>query len=841
MEAIREFFLILLQQLAGGPGPVENNLMRFGLAAVMWLILLVIAWNRQKNQDLPREKLLVLGFGLAFLRELIMFILISSKVTGLIGPQNETIYYHPIEHGLAMASIVVVAGAFLRYVIDDERVSRRYIQIGLAITFVALTVAYLSWPKYAYANPGVHFHDSWEAWIFHVPSCVLIAAAIFILLRKRDWLRVTVSVALGFLFISEFLFLVNYATISAYNYILCPISNTLHILAIPIFGYVYLKEQSIEKKKVERELAEYRDHLEELVDERTAMLSAQFAISSSLSMSLDLETILNTALDKIISLLSMKTGVIFILDRNRGELTMGAYRGQLTQEDLDLCLLEGCPYERISFEALSQRQTIIEDLTNGSLPKSTHLEREDIVSLISAPLISKNHVSGALTLGSIKANPLEQTDLELLTTVCNQVAIAVENAHLYREAEHWAEELSMLHNASVNLGATLDPQQINQEIATQSARLTGCQIACVVYWDDKCERLDVIASDGMTKETINQFVKNPYACELLEELRRTRSSIVISDVSMDDRIPDAWYRDLNVGSILCTPVWGINEPLEFLFLMNRSDSDPWKSKDIELVESFVSQAAVALENANLHKQLEWAAALEERQRIATNMHDGLAQTISLIGLKVDQTANLVSPVTNDDVSESFDQIRNTVSQASVEVRKSIASLQSSPPPKKSLQEFISTIVDQQAAESGETVQLDLSFDEPLYLTIEQNAQVIPIIQEALINIRKHSEASWICISGHQKDGLIRIFIDDNGKGFDSDKHYDQNRQHFGIRIMRARAARIGGTLQIISKPEGGTKVTLTWPHMSNPNKSIVNFRPADQQLDNLHIEGESLV
>ena len=65
VDNVLDFILLLLSQFAGGPGPVENNLVRFGLPVILWGILLYIAWNRQRSQDLPREKLLVWGFGLA--------------------------------------------------------------------------------------------------------------------------------------------------------------------------------------------------------------------------------------------------------------------------------------------------------------------------------------------------------------------------------------------------------------------------------------------------------------------------------------------------------------------------------------------------------------------------------------------------------------------------------------------------------------------------------------------------------------------------------------------------------------------------------------------------------
>ncbi len=397
-----------------------------------------------------------------------------------------------------------------------------------------------------------------------------------------------------------------------------------------------------------------------------------------------------------------------------------------------------------------------------------------------------------------------------MTAVCNQIGMAVENAHLYQEAEIWAGELSMLHQASVNLAATFDPEQIHEEIATQSTRLTGCQMACVIYWDGQYETIEIISCVGINSDSENLLCRNSDVYKLLNELRTTRKSIAIDNVHQDARIPEVWKQALGIHSLLCTPVWGVNEPSEFLFLMDLRKTKSWRAKDVELVESFVSRAAVALENANLHKQLEWAAALEERQRIAANIHDGLAQTISLVGLKVDETTELLPQESNGPVLEALGNIRKTVSQASIEARRSIASLQNTPQPRKSLQEIIQSIVEQHSTDDTYTFDIKLSFPESLILHPDHIEHVIPIIQEAIINAQKHSDATHIKIFGQQVDDLVSIAIEENGKGFDIDDLASQNENHFGLRIMRARAARFGGELQINSKPDRGTTITLSW-------------------------------
>ncbi len=96
--------------------------------------------------------------------------------------------------------------------------------------------------------------------------------AIFHLARKRAWLSRVVVLALSLFFLSELIILINYGSDKTYNHVMCPVANSLHLLAIPVLGFIYLREQSIEKREAEDALALHREHLEELVAVRTAEL-----------------------------------------------------------------------------------------------------------------------------------------------------------------------------------------------------------------------------------------------------------------------------------------------------------------------------------------------------------------------------------------------------------------------------------------------------------------------------------------------------------------------------------------------------------------------------------------
>ena len=141
VSQLAEIFLLFLTQVGGGPGTPENNLVRFGLPAIFWAILLAVAWNRQRHQDLPRERLLVWGFGLAFFRELFMFFHLSEKILNGPGHTTHSSYVEPLEHALAIAAVIVITAAFLRYILDDALLPRRYLAIGLGATSIGFLLA----------------------------------------------------------------------------------------------------------------------------------------------------------------------------------------------------------------------------------------------------------------------------------------------------------------------------------------------------------------------------------------------------------------------------------------------------------------------------------------------------------------------------------------------------------------------------------------------------------------------------------------------------------------------------------------------------------------------------
>jgi nitrate/nitrite-specific signal transduction histidine kinase len=658
---------------------------------------------------------------------------------------------------------------------------------------------------------------------------VFIVVAVVFLGRKRLWLRNVVTVALMFFFLGEFLFLLNYTTNRDHGYILCPIGNTFHILAIPILGYVYLREQSIEKAEAEEALEAYRDHLEELVEERTVELSAantrlaaQNAVAGTLSQSLDLDTILHTALDMALAVLDLQVGSVFLLGLDGRRLVQQVKRGQVPVDEHGA---EQSAWYEISAQAAARMQGIVFPALDAPEGRA-HAGAADAErwTLVSTPLLAKGRALGALTLGARRMDAIQQSGLDLLTAIGQQIGMAIENARLYQEAERWARELTLLHQVSTFLTSTLDAQRIYDQMAEQSTKLLGCQVACVMLWEEDLQEARAISGYGMTESDKRILLSRPDMASFLSDPALDRGAIDVGDLRADPRVPPAWRENLDVRALLCLPMWSVGGPLGFLFLMDRQAPRAWRPEELKLIESFVNRAAVALVNAHLHKQLEWAAALEERQRIAANMHDGLAQTLSLLGLRIDQAGELVGTGAEGTVVEELRRARQVVDQASDDVRRSIASLQETPRPHRSLQDSLSDLAARFSTGDGPPVDLAIRVQEPLYLEPDHGVQVLPVVQEALLNARRHARARRIALVLERRGEAVSITVQDDGQGFDVHAYSQGKQGHFGLSIMRARAARIGGRLQIDSVPGQGTRVSLIW--MPKGDLVTIRYDPA---------------
>lgn len=236
----------------------------------------------------------------------------------------------------------------------------------------------------------------------------------------------------------------------------------------------------------------------------------------------------------------------------------------------------------------------------------------------------------------------------------------------------------------------------------------------------------------------------------------------------------------------------------------------YSADQARLLTELANSTAIALDNARLYEQAERLAALEERQRIAADMHDGLAQTLSYLQIKTGQVADLLAQNALAEAAPHLDQIAAALDRAGLDVRRSIASLQAEIEPARALQGRLGDLVAELAAVGGPPAGL-IAPDRPVVVPPDEATQVLHITQEALHNARRHAGAARITVRLDRDGTRHRVTVRDDGCGFDPADAALNGKGHFGLSIMRARASRLGGDLAIRTAPGDGTEVILTWP------------------------------
>ena len=225
-----------------------------------------------------------------------------------------------------------------------------------------------------------------------------------------------------------------------------------------------------------------------------------------------------------------------------------------------------------------------------------------------------------------------------------------------------------------------------------------------------------------------------------------------------------------------------------------------------LLTSIAHHLSIAIEKSRNEELSQQHIIKDERTRIAHELHDSLAQTLASLRFQVRVLDETLHQGDESTTWQKLEQIENSLDEANTELRELIANFRA-PTHNQNLLDAIEKIVSQFRSETGIKTFLQKEWCNTS-LTRENETQILRIIQEALWNIRKHSEAKTVRIM--LRDGLqgkCHILIEDDGIGI-NDQVYGSPGEHIGLTIMRERASRLGGELRVESEPGEGTRIVL---------------------------------
>jgi signal transduction histidine kinase len=220
------------------------------------------------------------------------------------------------------------------------------------------------------------------------------------------------------------------------------------------------------------------------------------------------------------------------------------------------------------------------------------------------------------------------------------------------------------------------------------------------------------------------------------------------------------------------------------------------------------EAKVRERTEELFEQVRRLAILEERDRLARELHDSLGQVLGFVNLKAKVAEDLIARGRTDEATEELSQMRDAVQEVYEDVRQAILSLRTAPQP-RGLLPTLREYVDRVREQTGLDVRLEAPEDVRLPPAAE--VQVIRIVQEALTNVRKHARASTVWVRFAREGGGTVVTVTDDGRGFDLADVQRAPGARFGLQTMRERAESVGGSLTVDTAPGRGTTVRVFIP------------------------------
>jgi signal transduction histidine kinase len=233
--------------------------------------------------------------------------------------------------------------------------------------------------------------------------------------------------------------------------------------------------------------------------------------------------------------------------------------------------------------------------------------------------------------------------------------------------------------------------------------------------------------------------------------------------------------------------------------------------EVETLSSLAYQATIALEHARLQARLRELAVVDERERIARELHDGIAQVLGYVNTKTQAVEGFLEAGRVDEARVQLGELGAAARAVYVDVRESILGLRGPIEPGQGLGTAIAAHARRVAEASRFALELAI---EPsaasLRLDADAEAHVYRIVQEALTNVRKHALAQRVRLAARAADNVLVVTIEDDGRGLGA-AALAPEMPGYGLRSMRERAGRIGATIQIVNRTGGGVLVRLEVP------------------------------
>ncbi len=459
-------------------------------------------------------------------------------------------------------------------------------------------------------------------------------------------------------------------------------------------------------------------------------------------------------------------------------------------------------------------------------------------SVLCVPLLLGHEPLGFL--GLCFRNPLQPgaEPIELVQTLAHQATLALQLTRLAEEAKQAAiiqeqekaaqarvAELAKVNDALIQtlnlLAANPDLDQFLGQVLMIVNRQMRVPASTLWQWDttgSACLQMTCLGDQVLTElEQWRGFPSKSYYLydnPIMQEVWRTRCPATTSDLKNPAIIyPEhyGWMESLNIKSLLVVPLLQGDTIIGTLNI-HQAECDRTRLEEIELAQALAHQVTLAIQLSRLAEQVKQTAVLEERNRLAREIHDTLAQALTGIVVHLESTEHILmsQPET---ARQRLDLARQLARETLIEARQSVKALRPQALVSEQLPAAIATLIERLPQDTSPSAEFSLH-GSPCSLPSALETNLLRIAQEALANVVKHAQASRVQVNLMYEVDEICLSVQDNGQGFDLGSITQKSTSDsacFGLLIMQERAEMIEGQLTIRSYIGQGTTVRVTIP------------------------------
>jgi signal transduction histidine kinase len=546
-------------------------------------------------------------------------------------------------------------------------------------------------------------------------------------------------------------------------------------------------------------------------ERREDELIALRTIAETLNNTNDMHLMLNEVLRKLLEVTGLTTGWIFLVDEEPEysctvdmNLPPALTWGNKTPMCNDTCWC----LDRYWDGRLKHAVNIIECKRIENAIEYQWGDTKNILHHATVPLKAGRERFGILNVAAPGKENFNDKELALLQSVAYQIGTAVKRTRLYHAQQKRAENYAKLGDVTHQLGSISEMDKLPSEVVKQVGSVFRWPSVSLFFREGKALSFRAVYTDGkVSKEW--KTISFTEADIIGVALREQRTVIATP--------PSQPYSDLEgIGlpryqSAIAVPLRLRDHTFGVIFISSEK-KNYYDDNDVDVLQALAAHISLAMENARLYEQRRELARMEERNRLARDLHDSVCQTLFSLTLTARGTESLLEGQ-SEFVSQSLKEIQSLSQDALKEMRSLIFQLRPA-----GLEQGLITALRCYGEGLGITVKEKVEGARELPRAIEE--ALWRIGQEGLNNISKHAGTNQATVHLRVKENEISLDIADQGRGVSTG--HSPNEQSMGMLSMRERAEMLGGEFFIQSEKGKGTKIHVRIPLLTRSEHQAIN-------------------